>query len=188
MSLVLIWPFIAALRQALWAVFSFFYVGIVGDNPRFEIFSRGRSNHGGRRRPMAPQSLRWGIKQLANILRDKSVPLKLEKNIIINIFKAILVTTLCERANKHGRSRCPTATMWPQSWHWDTLQSANILQNKFTSLTLENIIVIYTIMTIKVEHMLCQMVKNYTIITSWNVENPAALLEQGFISMLWGSP
>jgi hypothetical protein len=39
-------------------------------------------------------------------------------------------------------------------------------------------------MTIKVEHMLCQMVKNYTIITSWNVENPLALLEQGFMSML----
>ena len=59
-----------------------------------------------------------------------------------------------------GKARCarnlaiwskmvPTAAMWPHSWRQDTLQSANILQNKFTSLNLENIIVIYTIMTIK---------------------------------------
>ena len=164
------------------------YVGIVRDNPWFEFFSRGHSNHGGRCRPMAPRSRRWGIKQLANILRNKSVPLKLEKIIIINIFMAILVTMLCEHADKHGRSHRPTAVMWPQSQRRDTPQSANILQNKFTSLNLENIIVIYTIMTIKVEHMLCQMVKNYTIITCWNVENPVALLKQGFISMLWRSP
>ena len=63
---------------------------------------------------------------------------------------AILVTMLCECADKHGRSRdCPTAAMWPHSWRRDTLQSAIILQNKFTSLNLENIIVIYTIMPIK---------------------------------------
>ena len=76
------------------------------------------------------------------------MPLKLEKNIIINIFMAILVTMLCEHSDKHGRSRCPTAAMWPHSQRRDTLQSANILQNKFTSLNLENIIV-NTIMTIK---------------------------------------
>ena len=61
----------------------------------------------------------------------------------------ILVTTLCERVDKHDRSRRPMAAMWPHTRRRDTLQSANILQNKFTSLNLENIIVIYTIMTIK---------------------------------------
>jgi hypothetical protein len=98
---------------------------------------------------MVPQSLRWGRKQLANILHNKSVPLKLEKFIIINIFMAILVTTLCERANDHGGCRRPTSALWPHSRCRGTLQSANILQNKFTLLNLENIIVIYTIMTIK---------------------------------------
>jgi hypothetical protein len=48
-------------------------------------------------------------------LRDKSVPLKLERIIIINIFMAILVTTLCERADNHGGRRRPTATLWPHS-------------------------------------------------------------------------
>ena len=43
----------------------------------------------------------------------------------------------------------PTAAIWPHSRLRDTLQSTNILQNKFTLLNLENIIVIYTIMTIK---------------------------------------
>ncbi len=62
---------------------------------------------------------------------------------------AILVTTLCELADKHGRSRRPTAAMWPHSWRRDTLQSSNILGNKFTLLNLENIIIIYTIMTIR---------------------------------------
>jgi hypothetical protein len=62
---------------------------------------------------------------------------------------AILVTTICEHANKHGRSRRPTAAMWPHSQRQDTLQSDNILRNKFKSLNLENIIVIYTIMTIR---------------------------------------
>ncbi len=87
---------------------------------------------------------------MAKILRDKSVPLKLEKIIIINICMAILVTvtTLYEHADKHGKSRRPTAAMWPHSRRQDTLQSANILQNKFMSSNLENIIVIYTIMTI----------------------------------------
>ena len=61
----------------------------------------------------------------------------------------ILVSTLCEHADKHGRSRHPTAAMWPHSRRRDTLQSANILRNKLTSLNLENIIVIYTIMTIR---------------------------------------
>ena len=62
---------------------------------------------------------------------------------------AILVTTLCELADKHGRSRCPTAAMWHHSWRRDTLQSSNILGNKFTPFNLENSIVIYSIMTIK---------------------------------------
>ncbi len=43
----------------------------------------------------------------------------------------------------------PTAAMWPHLRRRDTLQSANILGNKFTLLNLENSIVIYTIMTIK---------------------------------------
>ena len=137
---------------------------------------------------MVPRSRRWGIKQLANILRDKSVPLKLEKNIIINIFMAILVTTLCEHADKHGRSRRPTAAMWPQSRRRDTLQSANILRNKFTSLNLENIIVIYTIMTIKVEHMLCQMVKNCTITSCRHGGFPWAKMEDLFMRVFGGSP
>jgi hypothetical protein len=68
---------------------------------------------------------------------------------IINIFMAILVTTLCELANNHGGRRRPTSALWPHSRRQGTLQSANILRNKFTSLNLENIIVIYTIMTIK---------------------------------------
>ena len=80
------------------------------------------------------------------------MPLKLEKNIIINIFMAILVTMLHEHTNKHGRSRRrPMAAMWPHTQCRDTLQSANMLRNKFMSLNLENIIVIYTIMTIKVK-------------------------------------
>ncbi len=62
---------------------------------------------------------------------------------------AILVTMLCEHAGDHGGRHHPTSTLWPHSWHRGTLQSANILRNKFTLLNLENIIVIYTIMTIK---------------------------------------
>jgi hypothetical protein len=66
-------------------------------------------------------------KQLANILREKSVSSKLEKNIIINICMAILVTTLCERADDHGGRHRPTATLWPHSRGRGTLQSAYIL-------------------------------------------------------------
>ncbi len=62
---------------------------------------------------------------------------------------AILVTTLCERADDHGGRRPPTPAFWPHSRRQGTLKSANILRNKFTTLNLENIIVIYTIMTIK---------------------------------------
>ncbi len=125
------------------------YVGIVPDNQQYEIFSRGCSNHGGRRHPMAPRSRHWGRKQLANILRNKSVPSKLEKNIIINIFMAILVMTLCERAGNHGGRHHPTATLWPYSRRWGTLQSAYILRNKFKLVNLKNTIVIYTIMRFK---------------------------------------
>jgi hypothetical protein len=56
---------------------------------------------------------------------------------------------LCERADDHGGCYCPTFALWPHSQRRGTLQSANILQKKFTSSNLENIIVIYTIMTIK---------------------------------------
>ncbi len=62
---------------------------------------------------------------------------------------AILVTTLCERANDDGGRRRPTSALWPHSRRQGTLQSANIIRNKFMLLNLENIIVIYTIMTIK---------------------------------------
>ena len=81
--------------------------------------------------------------------QQSTVPLKLEKFIIINIFMAILVTMLCERADDHGGRHRPTSALWPHSRRRGTLQSANILRNKFTTLNLENIIVIYTIMTIK---------------------------------------
>ncbi len=77
------------------------------------------------------------------------MPLKLENFIIINIFMAILGTTLCERADDHGGRRRPTSALWPHSRRRRTLKSANILRNKFTMLNLENIIVIYTILTIK---------------------------------------
>jgi hypothetical protein len=62
---------------------------------------------------------------------------------------AILVTTLCERDDDHGGLGHPTAAVWSHSRRQGTLHSANILRNKFTSLNLENIIVLYTIMTIK---------------------------------------
>jgi hypothetical protein len=97
---------------------------------------------------MVPPSRRRGIKQIANILRDKSVPLKLEKIIIINICMAVLMTKICERADDHGGCRRPKAALWPHYRRRGTLQSANILRNKLTSLKLENIIVIYTIMTV----------------------------------------
>jgi hypothetical protein len=53
------------------------------------------------------------ITKLAKILRDKSVPLSLEYIFIINILMAILVTTLCERADDHGGRHRPTAAVWP---------------------------------------------------------------------------
>ncbi len=62
---------------------------------------------------------------------------------------AILLTTLCERADDHGGRLRPTATLWPHSRRQGTLQSAYILRNKFTLVNLENIIEIYTIMTFK---------------------------------------
>ena len=48
-------------------------------------------------------------------MRDKSVPLNLKYIFIINIFMAILVTTLCELVDDHGDRRCPTSTLWPHS-------------------------------------------------------------------------
>ena len=53
------------------------------------------------------------ITKLANILRNKSVPLNLEYILIINIFMAILVTTLCERADDHGDRRRPRPPCGP---------------------------------------------------------------------------
>ena len=53
------------------------------------------------------------ITKLAKILHDKSVPLSLEYIFIINILMAILVTTLCERADDHGGRHRPTAAVWP---------------------------------------------------------------------------
>jgi len=83
-------------------------------------------DHGGRRRPMAtmaPRSRRWGITKLANTLRDKSVPLNLEYIFIINICVAILVTTLCERADDHGGCCRPTAALWPHSRRYTALRN-----------------------------------------------------------------
>ncbi len=62
---------------------------------------------------------------------------------------AILVMMLCEFTDNHGGRRRPTATLWPHSRCLGTLQSAYILRNKFMAVNLENIIVIYTIMTFK---------------------------------------
>jgi len=57
------------------------------------------TNHGGRRRPtaaMAPHPRRQGIQQLANMLRNRSTSLKLEKSILITINLTIMCTT-CQR-------------------------------------------------------------------------------------------
>ena len=70
----------------------------------------------------------------------------------------------------------------------DTLQSANILRNKFTSLNLENTIVIYIIMTIKVEHMLCQMVNYKSIITCRHGGFLWVKMEHLFVRVFGGSP
>ena len=56
---------------------------------------------------------KFGITKLAKILRDKSVPLNLEYIFIINILMAILVTTLCQRADDHGGCHRPTVAVWP---------------------------------------------------------------------------
>jgi hypothetical protein len=68
---------------------------------------------------------------------------------------AILVMALCERVDDHGGRRRLTAALWPHSRRRGTLQSANILRNKFTSLNLESIIFIYTIMAMKGHGALC---------------------------------
>jgi hypothetical protein len=85
---------------------------------------------------MAPRSRRWGITKLANILHDKSVPLNLEYFFIIIIFMAILVTTLCERADDHGGRRRPTAALWPHSRRHTTLRNhtkkqVNVVKSRF---------------------------------------------------------
>ena len=76
---------------------------------------------------MAPRARGWGITKLSNILRDKSVPLNLEYIFIINIFMAILVTTLCERAGDHGGRRSPTAA-------FDSLYCAQMAQTSIVVL------------------------------------------------------
>ena len=63
------------------------------------------------------------IAKLANILRDKSVNLNQEYIFIINIFMAILVTTLCERADDHGGCRRHMAALWPHSRRHTTLRN-----------------------------------------------------------------
>ena len=68
---------------------------------------------------------------------------------------AILIMKIGERADDHGGRRRPTAALWPHSRRRGTLQSANILRNKFTSLNLESIIVIHTIMAMKGHGALC---------------------------------
>ncbi len=76
---------------------------------------------------VAPQSQRLGITKLANILRDKYVPLNLEYIFIINILMAIRVTTLCHRR--------PTATLLSHSRRHTTLR--NHTKKQVTSLNLE---------------------------------------------------
>ena len=75
------------------------------------------------------------------------MPLNLEYIFIINIFMAILVTTLCECADDHGGRRRPRPPCGPTPG--GTLHSETILRNKLMSLNLEKNIVIYNIMMIK---------------------------------------
>ena len=60
---------------------------------------------------------------------------------------AILVTTLCERADDHGRCRHPTAALWPHSQRHTTLR--NHTKKQVNIVKSRKNIVIYTIMTIK---------------------------------------
>ncbi len=93
---------------------------------RWKLGKKIHPDHGGRRdtmAAMAPRSQCWGITKLANILRDKSLPLNLEYIFIINIFMAILVATLYEHANDHGGRRRPTAALWPHSRRHTTLRN-----------------------------------------------------------------
>jgi hypothetical protein len=96
---------------------------------------------------MGTSNVPFSHKKIANILRDKSVPLNLEYIFIINIFMAILVTMLCERTDDHGGCRRPTAALWPHSRRHTTLRNhtkkqVNVVKSRKT-------IVLYTIMTIK---------------------------------------
>ena len=97
---------------------------------------------------MCPHSWLQDTLQTANILQNKFTSLNLDNIIVI-----YTIMTIKGKARRAGHlaiwsKTVPTAAMWPHSWRPDTLQSANILQNKFTSLNLENIIVMYTIVTI----------------------------------------
>ena len=98
---------------------------------------------------MWPHSWRRDTLQSANILQQKFTSLNLENIIVIYTIMTIKGKACCAGHLAIWSKMVPTAAMWPHSWRRDTLQSANILLNKFTSLNLENIIVIYTIMTIK---------------------------------------
>jgi hypothetical protein len=56
---------------------------------------------------------------------------------------AILVTTLCERADNHGGRRRPTAALWPHSQRHTTLR--NHTKNQVDVVKFRKNIVIYTI-------------------------------------------
>ena len=80
---------------------------------------------------VAPQSQCLGITKLANILRNKYVPLNLEYIFIINILMAIRVTMLC-----HCR---PTATLLSHSRRHTTLRNhtkkqVNVVKSRKTLL------------------------------------------------------
>jgi len=117
---------------------------------RQKLCKKIHPDHGGRRRPMATMALwsrRWGITKLANILRDKSVPLNLEYIFNINILMAILVQV--QRFVNAPTTMVVAVVLRPPCGPipWGTLHSETILRNKLTSLNLEKN-VIYTIMTI----------------------------------------
>ena len=111
------------------------------------------NKHGRSTAAMWPRSRLQGTLQSANIPRNKFTSLNLENIIVIYTIMPIKGKASCAGHLAIWSKMVPTATMWPQSWRQDTLQSADILQNKFMSSNLENIIVIYTNMTIKARHI-----------------------------------
>ena len=112
---------------------------------------------------MWPHSRRRDTLQSANILQNKFTSLNLENIIVIYTIMTIKGKECCAGHLAIWSKMVPTAAMWPHSWRRDTLQSANILRNKFTLLNLENSIVIYTILTINSLTPICLLagIKNY---------------------------